>query len=165
MTANNISGETRLNTLDVGCGNAYNADIRVDKFRGSANVIASADMLPFIDNVFDNTICISVLEHVPHWQEALTEICRVTKKNITVEVPVNSNTLKTDIFRVILPIPENIKLLLKMKERAKNNLWQFNPKVLARVIGLHRFSASHREIVQYYHGMPSRCWRVSGVKP
>lgn len=149
----------------MGCGHRFSADVRVDMFRGSANIIATADKLPFVDGAFNKAICISVLEHVPHWKEALTEICRVTKQDITVEVPVNSNTLKTDIFRILLPIPENIKLLCKMKERAMHNLWQFNPKVLSKVIRLHSFRASHREIVQYYHGMPSRCWRITGVKP
>lgn len=165
MITKNLTEGSTVNSLDIGCGNRYSADVRVDLFRGSANVIASADKLPFIDGCFNKTICISVLEHVPHWHEALNEICRVTTKDITVEVPVNSNTLKTDIFRVLLPIPENIKLLVKMKERAKHNLWQFNPRVLVKVMGLHRFRAYHREVVQYYHGMPSRCWRINGAKP
>ena len=52
-------------------------------------IIGSADDLPFADDLFDYTLCIDVLEHLPLKLrgKALSEILRVTKKNAWLTFP------------------------------------------------------------------------------
>ena len=73
--------------LNVGCGGNDWGDIRVDVQRFSeiyyrrettANVLASVEHLPFIDNVFNVTKCYHTLEHVRNPRIAFIELKRVT---------------------------------------------------------------------------------------
>lgn len=61
---------------------ALNFANRVKAHQGCANVIfqqASAERLAFRDQVFDVVLCSEVLEHLPHPEQALREMRRVTK--------------------------------------------------------------------------------------
>jgi ubiquinone/menaquinone biosynthesis C-methylase UbiE len=51
--------------------------------------VGSALNLPFADNTFDKVVCSEVLEHIPDYRQALTEINRVLKPNglFAVSVP------------------------------------------------------------------------------
>lgn len=43
--------------------------------------------LPFADDSFDTVIAIEVLEHIPHWEHSLAEICRVARRRVILSVP------------------------------------------------------------------------------
>jgi len=87
--------------LDVGCGNHPQGDINVDKCRHTfeiaqkskipiktkANVIAVGEYLPFIDNTFDNVICIHTIEHADNPLQFLKELIRVSKRHIKIRCP------------------------------------------------------------------------------
>ncbi len=64
--------------LNVGCGGDPFGDVRVDMSRrGTANVIASAEYLPFANKSFLLVRCWHVLEHCKRPQRALDEAMRV----------------------------------------------------------------------------------------
>lgn len=50
-------------------------------------VIADAESAPFADNSFDWVVSSHVLEHVPHFEKALGEIWRITKKQAIIAMP------------------------------------------------------------------------------
>lgn len=147
-------------TANIGCGNDFWGDIRVDKDRGSGavNVLADAQALPFRDQCFQDVQCISVLEHVPDWRRALDELLRVSAYRVIMEVPVNSDLRKTEIFRLLLPTPLNLKLLFSTPRRARATYWQFEPNKLLKYFKPH-FKAEIFRVFQPYSGMLSRCWR------
>jgi ubiquinone/menaquinone biosynthesis C-methylase UbiE len=110
------------NVLDVGCAtgkflNLVNAKNKIGidisrkvlliakkKHKKINFVIASAEFLPFKNNVFDLVTCFDVLEHVSNQKKVLLEIYRVVKKNC----------------RVIITIPNsNYNLILKILEKMK----------------------------------------------
>jgi 2-polyprenyl-3-methyl-5-hydroxy-6-metoxy-1,4-benzoquinol methylase len=42
---------------------------------------------PFKDNSFESVICIEVLEHIPNYQDAITDIARIVRSRVIVTVP------------------------------------------------------------------------------
>lgn len=150
--------------VNMGCGSDLWGDIRVDLKKGSANILADIEQLPFIDQAFSDVRSISVLEHISHWEKALRELLRVTRKRLILEVPVNSDIRKTDIFRLLLPTPKNIRLLFSIPERSRESQWQMNPITLMDVVLLAGFSCCCEKIFQFYCGMPSRCWRITAFR-
>ena len=86
-------------TLNVGCGADTWGDVRVDignysetcgyGGRTKANIIASAEQLPFQNCVFREARAHHVLEHIPNPQRALDELVRVSDI-ANVKVPVNN---------------------------------------------------------------------------
>lgn len=84
-------------TLNAGCGCNTWGDVRVDiqtfsdlfyLKQTSANIIASLDDLPFRDQVFEETRCHHVLEHVSDPRHCLGELKRVTRGEILIHCPV-----------------------------------------------------------------------------
>ena len=147
---------------NLGCGDEIWGEIRVDIRRESAaNILADLHALPFKDQVFEDIHCISVLEHVDSWSQALNEIMRVSRNRVILEVPVNSDIRKTDVFRLLLPTPRNIRMFFSIPERAKECKWQFKTHILYRAILNHGFFAHWEKVLQIYCGMPSRCWRFT----
>ena len=86
--------------LDVGCGRTMLADIRLDLYRvtpellldrqtcvTTANIIGDACHLPFRSDVFDEVICYHQLEHVDDPIKELRELIRVSKNRIHIKVP------------------------------------------------------------------------------
>jgi len=68
-------------SLDVGCGDDKKGDIGVDIRREkSVDVIADCYNLPFRDNVFDEVLSTTLLEHCLNPFQALKEQVRVLKK-------------------------------------------------------------------------------------
>lgn len=147
-------------TANIGCGDHLWGEIRIDRDRKAraANVLADAQALPFRDQTFHDVHCISVLEHIPNWRQALAEILRVAAYRVIIEVPVNSDLRKTEPFRLLLPTPGNLKLFLSTPERARATFWQFDPEKLIPYFSPN-FRCNCYKIMQPYHGMPSRCWR------
>ncbi|MEX1997130.1 MAG: class I SAM-dependent methyltransferase [Candidatus Andersenbacteria bacterium] len=87
-----------MRIIDVGCG--YKPflkllrDLAIDKYigvdfdtkRSAADVVASADRLPFPDNSFDGVIATEVLEHTMHIEDAIREIRRVARNGALVYI-------------------------------------------------------------------------------
>lgn len=80
-----------IKVLDVGCGykpfkeilgdnNLINhIGIDFDTSRSSADIVATAEEIPFPDNYFDGVIASEILEHVSDLNKAIQEIRRVSK--------------------------------------------------------------------------------------
>lgn len=87
--------------LDVGCGNGYFLELASKKgfettgcdiipnkkFAHSKYAVGSTESLPFEDDTFDIVTCSHTLEHVVHFDKAVEELKRVTKKFLCVTVP------------------------------------------------------------------------------
>ncbi len=90
--------------LDAGCGRGFLVDKLRKKYTTTGcdvvveeNLIttypdvtftqAKLEALPFEDNAFDTVICTHVLEHVLDPQTTISELRRVTKKNLIIIVP------------------------------------------------------------------------------
>lgn len=87
--------------LDVGCGSGYflkqankrgydscGCDVIPDlKIEGSKYVQANVEQLPFEDNAFDIVTCSHTLEHVIDFNNAISELKRVARKQLIVVVP------------------------------------------------------------------------------
>ncbi len=66
--------------LNVGCGEQAYGDVRIDKYRGSANVICEVERpLPFRDETFDEVYSRYVFEHLRNPSQVLSEMARVAK--------------------------------------------------------------------------------------
>lgn len=147
---------------NMGCGSELWGEIRIDLKRGSsANVLADLQFLPFRDDVFCDIRCISVLEHIDSWRSGLLELLRVSKNRIILEVPVNSDIRKTDVFRLLLPTPRNLRYFFTIPERARETKWQIKPGILEKIISKLGFSCHVEKVFQIYCGAPSRCWRLT----
>jgi len=145
----------------MGCGSDPWGDVKLDIKRGSANILADIQQLPFKDQVFDDVRSISVLEHIPAWRKALDELLRVTRNRLIVEVPVNSDIRITDIWRILFPTPRNLYLFRTIPERAREALWQMDPYILLDSMIAAEFMGEIEKIFQIYCGVPSRCWRIT----
>lgn len=147
--------------LNVGCGADLRGDVRMDIHKTeAANLLADAQWMPFRSKSFDQVFSLSVLEHIPSWSQALQEMLRVSRDSVLLEVPVNSDLRKTDVFRLLIPTPRNIRLFFNLPQRARNTLWQMDPRILAKFIYNHGFNCIFTKVFQWYAGMPSRCWRI-----
>jgi len=66
--------------LNLGCGDQTYGDVRIDRYKGSANVIVDLETkLPFMDNIFDEVYSRWVFEHFRNPGKALDEMARVCK--------------------------------------------------------------------------------------
>jgi len=148
-------------SLNAGCGNDFWGDVRMDvdpQAKARTHLMDICGM-NFPDGSFEETKCISVLEHIPDWKRAIYELCRVTSGWLIIEVPVNSNLLLTDLFRILIPTPGNIRLWKNRKERAAETFHQFNPEEICQEIKQHGFKVRWKKVFQIYHSYPSRCYR------
>lgn len=153
-------------TLNAGCGSDFWGNVRVDIDAEAPAVTHVMDLtdLKFPDRHFDETRSISVLEHIPDWRKAVSEICRVTNRLLIIEIPVNSDIRKTDGLRILFPTPKNIRLLFSIPRRARETLWQFKPEMLVSEIERRGFKVDWSRVFQFYAGVPSRCYRFIGVR-
>ena len=147
--------------LNVGCGADSRGDVRVDIHKTeAANILADAQFLPFRSKSFDHVFCLSVLEHIHSWSQALQEILRVSRSRVLLEVPMNSDLRKTEFLRLLIPTPKNLRLFFSTPRRARETFWQMNPVILVHNIRKKGFVADFEKIFQIYCGLPSRCWRI-----
>jgi len=66
--------------LNLGCGKQMYGDVRVDLYRGKANLIVDVEKsLPFKDNVFDEVYSRHFFEHLRNPSSVLGEMVRVLK--------------------------------------------------------------------------------------
>lgn len=66
--------------LNLGCGNQLYGSVRVDKYRGTANLIADVETtLPFRDDMFEIVYSRFLFEHLRNPSTVLKEMVRVLK--------------------------------------------------------------------------------------
>ena len=75
--------------LNLGCGDDFRGDIRIDinPNKKGVNLVADAHCIPLRDKIVDGILCKSVLEHLLNPFKGLLEMQRVSKNNILVIVP------------------------------------------------------------------------------
>jgi len=75
--------------LNVGCGDDFRGDIRMDikPDKWGLNLIADAQCIPIRGGVFDVVFCKSVLEHLVSPFKGLKEMKRVSRSYIIITVP------------------------------------------------------------------------------
>lgn len=142
--------------LNVGCGADTWGNVRLDVSRkywmargkSSANILADAQHLPFRNKSFGELRAHEVLEHLPYWRLALSEFCRVSKK-ISITVPVDSFLPRNDWMILFLPTPTYLRFLVRLPQRAKEHLWQFNVNVLESLLKKAGFSHVETEVINY----------------
>ena len=72
---------------DPVCAKRIDAEVRAGKIQfQTGNVIA----LPFPDQSFDAVISVRLLPHCERWPELIRELCRVARKTVLVDYPVES---------------------------------------------------------------------------
>jgi len=79
----NVKSEERLTVklvLNLGCGKQAYGDVRVDLYRGKANLLAHVEKsLPFKNDVFDEVYSRHLFEHLRNPSSVLAEMVRVLK--------------------------------------------------------------------------------------
>lgn len=104
------SGEGRITSshrgivLDVGCGDIAKGDVNTDIYIPSQIpnnfVLATAELLPFMDNSFDIVRSAYVIEHNLYPTEMIKEHFRVCKKRVEIFTD-NSDWLGIYVYRVL----------------------------------------------------------------
>jgi len=153
--------------LNVGCGEDFWGDVRLDiRKTGASNIIAAAEHLPFKDDSFEATRAYQLLEHLENWREAIKEICRVTRDKLDITVPINSDLAKTDWILLFFPVPKNIKALRELPKRRKEHIWQFKKGDIDDAISREGFKGKVTTIRRniWNKFIPSRCYRVVGIR-
>jgi len=148
-------------TINIGCGSDVWGDVRLDYTRrpkeyylassqSSANLIADAQHLPFIDKCFSELRAYFVLEHIRDWKQALNEWSRVAKR-VKIRFPTNSNiaiiVLKSvfqnvDLSQINHLLLGNLKSLVRLREQCMGHLWQIEPKKVIDDLISHGFYQS-----------------------
>ena len=117
--------------LDIGCGKHSRGDIGIDYSKDSdATIVADSHFLPFKNEVFDEVVSVTVLEHSPNPLQFLKEQRRVLKKNGKVICETdNAQYYKWSVLNVgaggenhqdfhqdhyLIFYPENVKRLMKL---------------------------------------------------
>lgn len=134
--------------LNVGCGSDSWGDVRVDiakqyhRKKTAANVVASAEALPFKDKCFMKLRASHVLEHLLHWKAAVQEWCRVTDAEVEIEVPLDAGFVKREIYHEILSLsPKVLYELYLLPQRRREHLWKFTQKAVVHEVEKYGFVA------------------------
>jgi len=136
-----------LRKLNIGCGYDDWGDVRLDvskRYYGKKtklNIRADAQNLPFRDKIFHRTKAYHILEHLPNWRKAIKEWCRVTSKEIEIEVPIDSGLINRQIYPEIFsfPSPNSWRNLILLRKRRKEHLWKFNALTIANELKKYGF--------------------------
>jgi len=156
-------------SLDVGCGWNLNfqrkrGTIGVDIRKGLCTVQADAQHLPFKDGVFKKVYLYDILEHLENPLLCLKEVDRVSALDATllIRFPVNANTARTELKRVIIAFPfgfiPTVKLLLRRrwlwKIRCAGHVSQVEPRHVARFFTIEWMG--HLEKHEWFMGRKGR---------
>lgn len=117
-------------SLDVGCGfvsdelfHKKRGSIGIDLHRGKADILASAESLPFKDDIFEIIYVRNLLEHLKHPTRCLKDVNRVAKKNsdITITIPVHANVFYQELESMLLEFPFGLFLTVRRLMRIKKH--------------------------------------------
>jgi len=113
--------------LDLGCG--YLPDHRryafgeysigIDIHVGNADILASAEHLPFKKGVFDFVYCMNLLEHLENPFRTLKEIREVMrdKGEILIIIPIYCNPVFDELIKFFVGFPFRVPMTLKRIKR------------------------------------------------
>ena len=122
-----------LMKLNIGCGNNFDGDLRIDvKPTKAINMIADAHFLPFRESVFSDVMCTEVIEHLDSPLQALSEMKYVMNNDGIILITVPN---LTEIRRV-LSINKNPYKIRNKKTRHKQGWDAVEFQHLTRMIGL-----------------------------
>ncbi len=93
-----------------------------------AQLVATAEALPYADKSFDTVVLLDVLEHTYEPDLILKEAARVARKQIIVGVP-NFSSLPARMQTLAGKIPEN-------NNPKKGHIYWFNKKTVAQVVSM-----------------------------
>lgn len=126
------------NILDVGCGTGYflnqlkdtglqlhGCDI-VDKAPDRNFTFTAGDIekLPFGDRQFDVVTCFHTIEHLLNLQQAISELKRVTKKQLIIVTPCQRYFYHTlDEHVNFFPYKEKLTSLVKIEDHSCDKIW------------------------------------------
>lgn len=124
--------------LDVGCGNGYffgqlkntglklyGCDIVDKSTKGNFTFRAgNIENLPFADGQFDIVTCFHTLEHLVNPQRAISELKRVTKKQLIIVTPCQRYFYYTlDEHVNFFPYKEKLTALINLKNNTCEKVW------------------------------------------
>ncbi len=99
---------------------------------------ADATKLPFKDNRFDLVIALEILEHIPDYDKALSELKRISKNNAIITVPWEPSFSMVSLMR---------GKYLKSFGRHPEHVNAWNKKTFAKVIREHGFKIKKHKII------------------
>jgi len=125
--------------LDIGCGSNPKGDINLDCFPNNFSqhgvhwrprdvknfVLADAHCLPFRSDVFDKIFLMAILEHLESPGRCVTEVKRVGKMNVEVEIliPQITSTARLLLKKMIVGFPfgvlDSFKILWQCRKFPK----------------------------------------------
>jgi ubiquinone/menaquinone biosynthesis C-methylase UbiE len=123
--------KTAKNLIDIGCGNGYflkqlknngldlfGCDIADTRRDGDYNFVrCSIAYLPFRDKLFDIVTCSHTLEHILNPEKAISELKRITRKQLIITVPCQRYYLYTlDEHVHFFPYKEKLASLIGIKD-------------------------------------------------
>ncbi len=124
--------------LDVGCGNGYflkklghtkfqlsGCDIAEPKdINGFLFYNAKIEKLPFSDKQFDIVTCFHTLEHIVNIETAVSELKRITKKQLIIVIPCQRYYYYTlDEHVHFFPFKEKLTSLIDIKDSSCEKIW------------------------------------------
>ena len=96
---------------DPVCAKRIEAEVREGRIKFvTGNVIA----LPFPDKSFDVVVSVRLLPHCAHWQTLVKEMCRIARKSVIVDYPVESK-LSSLLFGVKKKLEGNTRTWLSFR--------------------------------------------------
>ncbi|MFP4019704.1 MAG: class I SAM-dependent methyltransferase [Bacteroidales bacterium] len=143
--------ENNLSVLDVGAGSgrltiplarkvsnvvAFDAAKEMlkkarDKAEGNSNIsytIGDAHKLPYKEESFDHVISFRMLMHVEDWRKVISEMCRVSKRYVILEVPPKLGFALLSVFliKIIKPLgverePIRVFSVKELRKELKKN--------------------------------------------
>jgi len=127
--------------VDIGCGYdpslhypKLDYDVHLELFLALAEkdfieklknpIIASAEYLPFKDNVFIDVNCRAVLEHLKQPEKALKDIrnCMIKEGRAFFTIPIIVNHFKHYLYLVFIAFPFGIKESVILTKRVRRNI-------------------------------------------
>ena len=107
---------------DPVCAKRIEAEVREGKIKfQTGNVIA----LPFPDKSFDAVISVRLLPHCERWPELIRELCRVARKSVIVDYPVESK-LASLLFGVKRKLEGNTRTWLSFRHAVVRSEFERN---------------------------------------
>ncbi len=146
-----------MDSLDIGCGNTKEGNIGIDLCRNTqANIIASAQALPFKAETFDACQINMCLEHVDNPYIALLEIRRVLKHkgSFCTEVPCDSKLTLYQLKQILL-LRWNHAYQVYRSIKGGDHKWQYTRKgtsLLLEKLGYKKFTIKKESSFPYLDG-------------
>ena len=146
-----------MNSLDIGCGKNKQGSIGIDLSRNTqADIIASAQALPFKTETFDACQINMCLEHVDNPYMALLEVQRVLKHkgSFCAEVPCDSK-LTFYQLKQILMLRWNHAYQVYQSIKSGDHKWQYSHKgtsMLLQKLGYRTFTIKKEASFPYLDG-------------